>query len=66
VIQIICDCIVSNHGLLLLLGRTDFSVALGRGDGATNGGGLHPRDAGLARGRTLAYLPFDVVLDEEK
>lgn len=60
-IHIICDRIVSNDGLLLLIGRTAFCVAPKRGDSTTNGGGPDPRDAGIARGRTLAYRPFNAV-----
>lgn len=65
-IHIFCDRIVSDDGLMRLIGRTDLSVAPRREDGATNGGGPDPRDAGTPRGRMLAYRPFNAVPGEEE
>ena len=59
IIHIICDRIVDHEVLLRSIGRMDFAVAPGRGDGAKNGGGPDPRDpAWTPRGRTLASPPF--------
>lgn len=65
-IHIFCDRIVSNDGLMCLIGRTDFSVAPGRGDGKTDGGGPDPRDPGMPRGRMLAHRALNAVPDEEE
>jgi error-prone DNA polymerase len=59
VIHIICDRITDHDDMLRSIGRMDFAVAPGRGDGAKNGGGPDPRDPGWApRGRTLSSPPF--------
>jgi error-prone DNA polymerase len=58
VIHIICDRITDHDDMLRSIGRTDFAVAPGRGDGAHNGGGPDPRDPTFPRGRTLASPPF--------
>lgn len=47
VIHIICDRIIDHDAMLRSIGRSDFSVAPGRGDGARNGGGPDSRDAPL-------------------
>jgi error-prone DNA polymerase len=52
--------------MLRSIGRTPFTVAPGRGDGATNGGGPDPRDPGFPRGRTLSYPPFNAVPDDDE
>jgi error-prone DNA polymerase len=61
-IHIICDRIVSNDGLLGLIGRTNFLVALGRKDSTTNGGDPYPGDPGIPRERTLAHRQFNAAL----
>jgi error-prone DNA polymerase len=66
VIHVICDRIIDHDDMLRWIGRTPFTVAPGRGDGATNGGGPDPRDPGFPRGRTLSYPPFNAVPDEEE
>ncbi|MBP6297971.1 MAG: hypothetical protein KA401_01385 [Anaerolineae bacterium] len=66
VIHIICDRIVDHDMMLRSIGRMDFTVAPGRGDGATHGGGPDPRDPGFPKGRTLSYRPFNAVPDEEE
>jgi error-prone DNA polymerase len=58
VIHVIADRITDHDAMLRTIGRTGFSVAPGRGDGASNGGGPDPRDPGFPRGRTLAAPPF--------
>src|SRR4030095_10390279 len=57
VIHIICDRITDHDDMLRSIGRTNFAVAPGRGDGAHNGGGPDPRDPSFPRGRTLAPPP---------
>lgn len=57
-IHIICDRIVDHDAMLRSIGRMDFSVAPGRGDGASHGGGPDPRDTAFPGGRTLASPPF--------
>lgn len=47
VIHIICDRIIDHDALLRSVGRSDLSIAPGRGDGARNGGGPDSRDAPL-------------------
>jgi error-prone DNA polymerase len=47
VIHIICDRIVDHNEMLRRVGRSDLSIAPGRGDGARNGGGPDSRDAPL-------------------
>ena len=64
VIHIICDRIVDHDDMLRSIGRMEFSVAPGRGDGAKNGGGPDPRDPNFARARTLASPPFGTAIDE--
>ena len=57
-IHVIADRIVNHDDMLRSIGRTDFAVALGRGDGATSGGGPDPRDPTFPSGRTLSSPPF--------
>ena len=64
VIHIICDRIVDHDDMLRSIGRMEFSVAPGRGDGAKNGGGPDPRDPNFARARTLASPPIGTAIDE--
>jgi error-prone DNA polymerase len=59
VIHVICDRIVDHEEMLRSIGRMDFAVAPGRGDGAKNGSGPDPRDPGFPRGRTLSAPDFD-------
>jgi error-prone DNA polymerase len=66
VIHIICDRITDHNDLLRSIGSGEFTVAPGRGDGATHGGGPDPRDPGIPRGRTLSYPPFRHELTEEE
>jgi error-prone DNA polymerase len=66
VIHIICDRISDHDAMLRSIGRMDFSVAPGRGDGASHGGGPDPRDPGFPRGRTLASPPFGTVAEQEE
>ncbi|WP_448140498.1 error-prone DNA polymerase [Sphingopyxis fribergensis] len=47
VIHIICDRIVDHDALLRQVGRSDLSIAPGRGDGARNGGGPDSREPAL-------------------
>lgn len=66
VTHIICDRITDHDDMLRSIGRMEFAVAPGRGDGARNGSGPDPRDpAWPPRGRTLSYPPFNAVPDEE-
>ena len=58
VIHIICDRIVDHDAMLRSIGRMDFTVAPGRGDGASHGGGPDPRDPAFPSGRTLSSPPF--------
>jgi error-prone DNA polymerase len=44
--------------MLRSIGRTDFTVAPGRGDGASGGGGPDPRDPTFPKGRVLASRPY--------
>ena len=48
VIHIICDRIIDHDALLRSVGRSDPSIAPGRGDGARNGGGPDSREPGLS------------------
>ncbi len=66
VIHIICDRIIDHDDMLRSIGRTAFTVAPGPGDGATNGGGPHPRDPTFPRGRTLGAPPFGTVAEQEE
>jgi error-prone DNA polymerase len=58
VIHIICDRIVDHDEMLRSVGRMDFTVAPGRGDGASHGGGPDPREPAICRGRTLGSPPY--------
>ena len=58
IIHIICDRITDHDDMLRSIGRMDFAVPPGRGDGASHGGGPDPRDAGFRNGRTLTSSPF--------
>jgi error-prone DNA polymerase len=57
VIHIICDRITDHDEMLRSVGRMDFTVAPGRGDGASHGGGPDPRDPAFPSGRTLGSPP---------
>jgi error-prone DNA polymerase len=65
VIHIICDRIIDHDAMLRSIGRTDFTVAPGRGDGASHGGGPDPRDPTFPRGRTLASPPFGTAPEQD-
>jgi error-prone DNA polymerase len=58
IIHVICDRIIDHDDMLRSIAHTDFAVAPGRGDGASNGGGPDPRDPSWPRGRTLGSPPF--------
>lgn len=58
IIHIICDRITDHDDMLRSIGRMDFAVAAGRGDGASHGGGPEPRDPAFPQGRTLASPPY--------
>jgi error-prone DNA polymerase len=47
IIHIICDRIVDHEALLRSVGRSDLSIAPGRGDGARGGGGPDSREPAL-------------------
>lgn len=64
VIHIICDRIIDHDDMLRSIARTDFSVAPGRGDGASHGGGPDPRSPALLRGRTLASPLYATAADQ--
>ena len=67
IIHIICDRIIDHDAMLRSIGRVDFAVQPGRGDGAKNGGGPDPRDpAWTPRGRTLASAPFGTAAEEDQ
>lgn len=67
VTHIICDRIVDHDDMLRSIGRTEFSVAPGRGDGATHGGGPDPRDPSWRpQARTLASAPVGTVQEQEE
>jgi error-prone DNA polymerase len=66
VIHVICDRIIDHDAMLRSIGRMDFSVAPGRGDGASHGGGPDPRDPSFPRGRTLASPPFGTAQEQEE
>ena len=66
VIHIICDRIIDHDEMLRSVGRTDFSVAPGRGDGASHGGGPDPRDPAFPSGRTLSPPPFRTTAEPEQ
>ena len=65
IIHIICDRITDHDDMLRSIGRTDFTVAPGRGDGASHGGGPDPRDPVFPRGRTLASPPYGTSDEDE-
>lgn len=66
-IHIICDRITDHDNMLRSIGRVEFAVAQGCGDGAKNGSGPDPRDPTWPpRGRTLSYPPFNAVPDEKE
>jgi len=64
VIHVIADRILNQDDMLRSIGRTAFTVAPGRGDGATSGGGPDPRDPAFPRGRTLASPPYGTAADQ--
>jgi error-prone DNA polymerase len=64
IIHIICDRITHHDEMLRSVARSDFSVAPGRGDGASHGGGPDPRDPTWQRGRTLGYPPFGTAAEQ--
>jgi len=66
VIHIICDRIVDHDAMLRSIGRMDFSVAPGRGDGASHGGGPDPRDPSFPSGRTLTSPSFTTRPQQEE
>ena len=66
VIHIICDRITDHDDMLRSIGRVDFSVTPGRGDGASHGGGPDPRDPRFPHGRTLASSPFHAKKNREE
>ena len=53
VIHVIADRIVDHDAMLRSIGRTGFTVAPGRGDGATNGGGPDSREPLRQRSRNF-------------
>lgn len=65
VIHVICDRITDHNEMLRSIGTSDFTVAPGRGDGATHGGGPDPRDPTFPSGRTLASAPFRTLQEQE-
>jgi len=66
IIHIICDRIPDHDGMLRSIGRTDFTVTPGRGDGATNGGGPDSRDPAFPSGRTLGSPPFGKAAEQDE
>ena len=65
VIHIICDRIIDHDDMLRSIGRMNFAIQSGRGDGAKSGGGPDPRDPAWApRGPTPASRPFGTEEDE--
>jgi error-prone DNA polymerase len=64
IIHVICDRIIDHDDMLRSIAHTDFAVAPGRGDGASNGGGPDPRDPSWPRGRTLASPPFGTAAEQ--
>jgi error-prone DNA polymerase len=66
IIHIICDRISDHDDMLRSIGRMDFTVAPGRGDGATSGGGPDPRSPAFPRGRTLASPPFGTTAEQDE
>jgi error-prone DNA polymerase len=66
VIHVICDRITDHDPMLRSIGRTNFAVAPGPGDGASNGGGPDPRSPKFPKGRTLAAPPFGVAPEPQE
>ncbi|BAK67329.1 error-prone DNA polymerase [Sphingobium sp. SYK-6] len=66
VIHVICDRILNQDDMLRSIGRTDFLVAPGRGDGASNGGGPDPRGPAFPRGRPLASPPRGTATEQDE
>ena len=67
VIHVICDRIIDHDEMLRSIGRTDFTVAPGRGDGAMSGGGPDPRDpTWRPQARTLGSPPFGTLQEQEE
>ncbi len=62
IIHIICDRIIDHDAMLRSIGRSDFSVPPGRGDGARNGGGPDPRDPASSPRR---HASFEVATEQE-
>lgn len=58
VIHVICDRITKQDDMLRSIGRSEFSMPSGRGDGARHHSGPDPRDPAVPRGRTLSYPNF--------
>ena len=65
VIHIICDRIIEHDDMLRSIGRMDFTVAPGRGDGAKNGGGPDPREPSGAR-RPLRSSPIAIQMERDE
>jgi error-prone DNA polymerase len=65
VIHIICDRVTDHDDMLRSIGRIAFSVAPGRGDGATSGGGPDPRDPSFPKARTLTSPPFRTSVEQD-
>ncbi|WP_454888754.1 error-prone DNA polymerase [Sphingobium indicum] len=66
VIHIICDRITDHDDMLRSIGRSEFKVVPGRGDGASHGGGPDPRDPAFPSGRTLSSPPFKTTAEPEQ
>ncbi len=64
VIHIICDRIIDHDEMLRSVGRADFTVVPGRGDGASHGGGPDPRDPAFSKARTLASPFFGTATEQ--
>lgn len=65
-IHVICDRIIDHEDMLRTIGRKDFAVAPGRGDGAKNGGGPDPRDPSWTRReRTLSAPAFGTAVEHD-
>jgi error-prone DNA polymerase len=60
VIHIICDRIIDHDDMLRSIGRAEFKVAPGRGDGTNHGGGPDPRDPTVSKARTFASPPLEM------
>ncbi|UXC90748.1 error-prone DNA polymerase [Sphingobium sp. RSMS] len=66
VIHIICDRITDHDDMLRSIGRPEFKVVRGRGDGTCHGGGPDPRDPAFPSGRTLSSPPFKTTAEPEQ